>query len=128
MIPLHILCDLDDIMLTSSRIERIVIAHARNPTTLLNTRMLNPPSRVIADAFSVSPNFAKILPGGRYILTGGLKSPDDHSSSVLSLWDLYTTEKALVASLEFRKPLIECSFVSTANASALILAVVSGGR
>jgi hypothetical protein len=127
MIPTHMLCDLDDPRMDSAELERIVTAHIRAPSTLLEASVLPTPSRVLEGVFA-SPNvFAKLLPGGRFIATGAFENPGESLASILSLWDV-NAEKALVTSTSFEKPLLNCSCVSTYDSSAIRLAVISGNR
>jgi len=127
MIPTHMICDLDDPRIGSEELERIVYAHIRTPSVLLKTPALLNPSRILKNTFS-SPNvFAKLLPGGRFIVTGALENPGESLTSILSLWDL-NAETALVSSVSFQRPLVECYFSSTNDCSAVRLAVVSGNR
>lgn len=127
MVPISMLGDLDDPNMDISRLERIVTTHVRSPVTLLERDALPSPSRVLRNTFAVPPTFAKVLPLGRFLVTGSLDAPDDAFTSTLCLWDL-DAENALVSSLPFTKPLLQCTFVSTPDSRALILAVVSGSR
>lgn len=127
MIPTHIFCDLDDPRMDSAELERIVTAHIRAPSALLEASVLPAPSRVLENIFANPNVFAKLLPGGRFIVTGAFENPGESLASILSLWDM-NAEKILVDSASFEKPLLQCTHISTYDSSAIRLAVISGTR
>jgi hypothetical protein len=58
MIPTHMLCDLDDPRMDSAELERIVTAHIRAPSTLLEASVLPTPSKVSSRVQMSSQSFS----------------------------------------------------------------------
>ncbi|KAF8313812.1 hypothetical protein DL93DRAFT_1119701 [Clavulina sp. PMI_390] len=129
-VPASVLCDLSDATLDAASLERTATASLRMTGSLLQKASLPEPHRIIHDAFTYTNMFAKLLPGGRYLVTGSLDSPGLSTASYVSLWDLDTAiEKAEpIASVRFEMPVIKCTFSTTKERDVIRLLVSSGHR
>lgn len=129
MVPVQMLCDLDDPRVDAAYIEDLVMAGMRMPSTLLKASSLPRPARILRNVFANINIFAKMLPGGRFLVTAALEAPEQHISNVLQLWDLAAPDgKVLAATRRFDKPILDCEFGVTLDLSAVRLVVLSGNR
>lgn len=128
LVPAHVLCDLHDPRADASYLERMVTACGRTSHSLLGQSTLPAPSRIIEDAFSGPSSFTKLLPGGRFLISGASQSPEETLASSVFLWDLSKDTSKPVSTVTFEMPVLLCNFSTSKEMDMMRLIVSTGHR
>lgn len=122
------LCDLNDPKTDAAQLERMVMATARMTFKLVTSPSLPAPTSIIDVAFTHPNIFVKLLPGGRFLVTGSLDSPGRNLASHVSLWDLSMGFDVPASTVQYEMPVLQCNCVSTKEMDVIRLVVSSGHR